>query len=150
MSLPAPEVPHKSKFLEDGDLLPQNLLWDFHGEGRISVIDWESARIGDPAYDLAIVTRGARQPHKESGGLERLLDRYNEAAGTHLPASVFGKCYGVAAALGCSTGSSRHDGPEHFAGAHVRVFGRLWRELFNATSRRWNRGWNALSSWSYG
>jgi len=56
-----------------GDLLPQNLLWDFMGTGTISVIDWECARIGDPAYDLAIVTRGARQPLKESGGFDRLL-----------------------------------------------------------------------------
>jgi aminoglycoside phosphotransferase (APT) family kinase protein len=71
-----------------GDLLPQNLLWDFMGDGRISVIDWESARIGDPAYDLSIVTRGARQPLRESGGFQRLLGAYNEATGASLPASA--------------------------------------------------------------
>jgi aminoglycoside phosphotransferase (APT) family kinase protein len=71
-----------------GDLLPQNLLWDFHSEGGISVIDWESARIGDPAYDLSIVTRGARQPLQESGGFARLLAVYNEATGASLPASA--------------------------------------------------------------
>ena len=69
-----------------GDLLPQNLLWDFHNEGGISVIDWENARIGDPAYDLSIVTRGARQPLQESGGFARLLAVYNEATGASLPA----------------------------------------------------------------
>lgn len=69
-----------------GDLLPQNLLWDFHNDGRISVIDWENARIGDPAYDLSIVTRGARQPLQESGGFARLLAVYNEATGASLPA----------------------------------------------------------------
>jgi len=71
-----------------GDLLPQNLLWDFMGSGTISVIDWECARIGDPAYDLAIVTRGAQQPLKESGGFARLLTAYNEATSTSLPASA--------------------------------------------------------------
>ena len=67
-------------------LLPQNLLWDFHNDGRISVIDWECARIGDPAYDLAVMTRGARKPLKETGGLPLLLDFYNAAAGTSLAA----------------------------------------------------------------
>ena len=71
-----------------GDLLPQNLLWDFYNEGRISVIDWESARIGDPAYDLAIVTRGAKQPLQESGGVQRLLAVYNEATGAALPTNA--------------------------------------------------------------
>ena len=71
-----------------GDLLPQNLLWDFRNVGRISVIDWESARIGDPAYDLSIVTRGAKQPLRESGGFQRLLAAYNEATGASLLASA--------------------------------------------------------------
>ena len=71
-----------------GDLLPQNLLCDvLHGE-RISVIDWEYARIGDPAYDLAIATRGARQPLKESGGFDRMLAAYNAASETSLTASA--------------------------------------------------------------
>jgi aminoglycoside phosphotransferase (APT) family kinase protein len=67
-----------------GDLLPQNIVWDFHENGRVGVIDWECARIGDAAYDLAIVTRGARQPQKEMGGRERLLARYNEMAAAPL------------------------------------------------------------------
>ena len=67
-----------------GDLLPQNLLWDILGTGGVSVIDWECARIGDPAYDLAVVTRGARKPLQETGGLPLLLDFYNAAAGTAL------------------------------------------------------------------
>src|ERR1041385_3343789 len=54
-----------------GDLLPQNLLWDFMGDGRVSVIDWERAGIGDPAYHLALFTRVARKPLKESGGFQR-------------------------------------------------------------------------------
>ena len=78
-------LPARPAAVLHGDLLPQNLLWDFHDDGRISVIDWECARIGDPAYDLAVVTRGARKPLKETGGLPRLLDFYN-AAGTSLAA----------------------------------------------------------------
>ena len=74
-----------------GDLLPQNLLWDDRDSKNrecISVVDWECARIGDPAYDLSIVTRGASQPLQESGGFQRLLAVYNEATGTSLPASA--------------------------------------------------------------
>jgi len=52
------------------------------------VIDWECARIGDPAYDLAIVTRGARKPQQESGGFQRLLETYNTASCTELPESA--------------------------------------------------------------
>jgi hypothetical protein len=33
-------------------------------------------QLGDPAYDLAIVTRGARQPFQIAGGLDRLLESY--------------------------------------------------------------------------
>jgi hypothetical protein len=36
----------------------------------------EHAKLGDPAYDLAIVTRGVRQPFQVGQGLERLLDAY--------------------------------------------------------------------------
>lgn len=63
-----------------GDLLPQNLLFDFQEDGGIGVVDWECARIGDPAYDLAIVTRGARKPLGVPGGVQRLVQFYNEAA----------------------------------------------------------------------
>ena len=70
-----------------GDLLPQNLLWNYRDD-TISVIDWEYAQIGDPAHDLAIVTRGARQPLKESGGLEKLLAVYEEKSGIRMPASA--------------------------------------------------------------
>ena len=45
------------------------------------MIDWEYARCGDPARDLAIVTRGARQPFQIAGGLDRLLDAYAAAGG---------------------------------------------------------------------
>jgi aminoglycoside phosphotransferase (APT) family kinase protein len=68
-----------------GDLLGQNILvWPDAPPG---LIDWEYATRGDPAYDLAIVTRGARRPFQIGGGLERLLDAYANAGGTQITAS---------------------------------------------------------------
>lgn len=62
-----------------GDLLGQNiLLWP---EAEPAVIDWEYAVRGDPAYDLAIVTRGTRRPFQVGRGLDRLLDAYATAGG---------------------------------------------------------------------
>ncbi len=58
-----------------GDLLGQNLR--VHPELRPGVIDWEYAEIGDPAHDLAIVTRGARQPFRIASGAEKLLAAYD-------------------------------------------------------------------------
>jgi aminoglycoside phosphotransferase (APT) family kinase protein len=63
-----------------GDLLPQNLLVDNSKNGQIAVVDWESAQIGDPAYDLAIVTRGVRKPLGITDGRQWLVDLYNETA----------------------------------------------------------------------
>ncbi|WP_437320777.1 phosphotransferase family protein [Sorangium sp. So ce385] len=72
-----------------GDLLGQNIL--LHGEQPYAVIDWEYATRGDPAYDMAIVTRGSARPFQIGHGLRRLLDAYAaqgrpriEAAAVHL------------------------------------------------------------------
>jgi aminoglycoside phosphotransferase (APT) family kinase protein len=62
-----------------GDLLGQNIL--LSPETPPAVMDWEYATLGDPAYDLAIVTRGVRQPFQVAGGLERLLEAYAAAGG---------------------------------------------------------------------
>ena len=66
--------------LVHGDLLPQNLLWDMDTD-RLGVVDWEYARLGDPAYDLAIVCRGSQQPLGCPHGRRMLLDLYHEAGG---------------------------------------------------------------------
>lgn len=68
--------PNEPACLLHGDLLGQNLILSLDDE-PLGIIDWSEARIGDPAYDLAIVTRGTRQPFKVSDGLQRLLDTYN-------------------------------------------------------------------------
>jgi aminoglycoside phosphotransferase (APT) family kinase protein len=56
-------------------------------DGRIGVIDWARSRIGDPAYDLAIVTRGVRRPFQVENGLARLLDAYRAAGGQSVTAA---------------------------------------------------------------
>jgi aminoglycoside phosphotransferase (APT) family kinase protein len=76
--LPPPEP----AALVHGDLLGQNVLIDPGATPPFAVIDWEHATRGDPAYDLAIVTRGARQPFQIAGGLERLLEAYAENTDT--------------------------------------------------------------------
>jgi aminoglycoside phosphotransferase (APT) family kinase protein len=68
-----------------GDLLPQNLLFDWQNsidaEELVSVVDWEMAQIGDPAYDLAIVSRGNRKVMGVKNGLQVLLDEYVKFGG---------------------------------------------------------------------
>lgn len=62
-----------------GDLLGQNIL--LAPGDPPTVIDWEYARCGDPAYDLAIVTRGGWRPFRIADGLARLLDAYRHHGG---------------------------------------------------------------------
>lgn len=71
--------PDEPAVLVHGDLLGQNILLSFDGPHH--VIDWEYALCGDPAYDLAIVTRGAKQPFQIAGGLARLLEAYEAHGG---------------------------------------------------------------------
>jgi aminoglycoside phosphotransferase (APT) family kinase protein len=69
-----PETPAR---LLHGDLLGQNLHLDVLGDGPVGVLDWSEARLGDPAYDLAVVTRGVRRPFQVDRGLQTLLEAYN-------------------------------------------------------------------------
>jgi thiamine kinase-like enzyme len=63
-----------------GDLLPQNLLGNWEESSReeplVGIVDWEMACIGDPAYDLAIVSRGNRNVHGVKDGVEVLVEDY--------------------------------------------------------------------------
>jgi aminoglycoside phosphotransferase (APT) family kinase protein len=67
-----------------GDLLGQNIFLALDGPPH--VLDWEYARTGDPAHDLAIVTRGVKQPFQIDRGLERLLDAYRGHGGRDVTA----------------------------------------------------------------
>lgn len=73
--LPPPEPPR----LLHGDLLGQNLHMT-REDDVVGVVDWGAATLGDPAYDLAIVTRGVRRPFGAPDGLQRLVDAYNRHA----------------------------------------------------------------------
>ena len=68
-----------------GDLLPQNILChEIDDEWKVALIDWEFATIGDPAYDLAIVTRGDRKLVGINNGLKKLVENYRKAGGIEL------------------------------------------------------------------
>ncbi len=71
--------PDRDGVLLHGDLLGQNIL--ISPEAPPVVLDWEYCRCGDPAYDLAIVTRGVHRPFQMASGLARLLDEYAKAGG---------------------------------------------------------------------
>ena len=68
--------------LVHSDLLGQNLFkTDIE---KIIVLDWEYSFYGDPAYDLAIVTRGVKRPFQISGGMDYLVDSYLAFGGKQL------------------------------------------------------------------
>jgi len=74
--------PDEPARLLHGDLLGQNiLLWP---GSPPALIDWEHALRGDPAYDLAIVTRGVRHPFQIERGLPLLLEAYARHGGCEL------------------------------------------------------------------
>ncbi len=78
--------PDEPSVLLHGDLLGQNIL--LHPSEPPAIIDWEATMLGDPAYDLAIVTRGTRRPFQIDRGLERLLDAYAACAPRRIAASA--------------------------------------------------------------
>lgn len=79
--------PDEPAALLHGDLLGQNLLIDPRVEPSLAVIDWSEACLGDPALDLAIVTRGGKAPFRVPNGLQRLVEAYTEAGGRAITAS---------------------------------------------------------------
>ena len=75
--------------LVHGDLLGQNLKVGLDEETPLGILDWEFAVLGDPAYELSVVTGGVRRPFGVQRGLERLIDAYNARTGEELtPAHV--------------------------------------------------------------
>lgn len=62
-----------------GDLMAQNQAVDVDGS-RV-LIDWAEALIGDPAFDICVVTRGVRRPLGRGDGRRRLLEHYHQRGG---------------------------------------------------------------------
>jgi aminoglycoside phosphotransferase (APT) family kinase protein len=110
-----------------GDLLAQNILLDLDLELAPALIDWEYARIGDPAYDLAIVTRGRRKPFKASRGFEKLVDAYRSAGGAEVSPLQVGfheVCLHARWYLESLRGESDH-GPDHTRSTLLAVLRRV-------------------------
>jgi aminoglycoside phosphotransferase (APT) family kinase protein len=106
-------------------------------EGLVAVLDWEFARLSDPADDVSWpLVRAWRFGADERrvggvGDLEPYLDRYNELTGRDLTAAelfvweVFGNCKW---AVGCLTQSRRHLGGLDRS-VELAVLGRLAAEM---------------------
>jgi aminoglycoside phosphotransferase (APT) family kinase protein len=109
--------------LVHGDLLGQNILLGL-GEPD-AVIGWEYAEFGDPAYDLAIVTRGVRRPFQIDRGMDRLLEAYALAGGSELARSAV-HFHELALAARWYREALNGDGPNSPAQA-LRFFGGLLR-----------------------
>jgi aminoglycoside phosphotransferase len=61
-----------------GDLSGSNLR--LHPDEPLGLIDWEYTDVGDPAHDLALVTRGVSKPFQAPDARNKLLAAYNTRA----------------------------------------------------------------------
>jgi aminoglycoside phosphotransferase (APT) family kinase protein len=77
--------PSTPTVLIHGDLLGQNIR--IMPEQNPGVIDWNCCQKGDPAYELAIITRGVKRPFSKSDGLKKLVEAYHQAGGVELDIS---------------------------------------------------------------
>lgn len=65
--------------LVHGDLLAQNILVDVDaGSADVAVIDWDEVRFGDPALDVASVTRGFETVFGGGESRAELIEAYDE------------------------------------------------------------------------
>ncbi|CAN5335107.1 hypothetical protein BH11MYX1_BH11MYX1_36970 [soil metagenome] len=76
-----PPASGRSPGLSHNDVNPSNLVWD--GE-RVWLLDWESAGVNDPLYDLAAVSMFLRMDDATSA---RLIAAHDRAAPAPLPAA---------------------------------------------------------------
>lgn len=71
----------QSVCLLHGDLLAQNILVETTaGNPDVSVVDWEQIGVGDPAFELAAITRGHTTVYGTGETARRLLKLYNRCA----------------------------------------------------------------------
>lgn len=107
-----------------GDLLGQNILLT---PGRpLGLIDWEYAGRGDPARDLAIVTRGVRRPFQIDRGMDRLLEAYARFGGRPVEADHI-RFYELTMTAGWYRDALRSAGGESPNSARDRLRGLLRR-----------------------
>jgi aminoglycoside phosphotransferase (APT) family kinase protein len=73
--------PAEPSSLVHGDLMPHNIRF-LRDDPDHGIVDWIGALIGDPAFDLAIVTRGRKEPFGKGHGTSReYLAAYASAGG---------------------------------------------------------------------
>jgi aminoglycoside phosphotransferase (APT) family kinase protein len=90
--------PPRASVLLHGDLSPRNIV--VAADGRLGVIDWERALVGDPAYDLAVITNGSERPFGLDDGSHRLWEAYMRQGGAPIePAQVRAHELGMAARI---------------------------------------------------
>jgi len=118
--------PPSPAVLVHGDLLGQNILLS-PTDLPFGVIDWQLATTGDPAYDLAIVTRGKKRPFRVPEGFRLLLDAYAAAGGADVsPAAVrlHEVCMATAWYADSLDPATRREPPENALGFLQGVFRR--------------------------
>jgi aminoglycoside phosphotransferase len=91
-----------------GDLLGQNLR--IFPDEAPGVLDWRFVAVGDPAADLAIVTRGVRRPFQIGRGRSELLDAYNHRSSVQVDAASL-TFFELALLLGWLVGNPDDPGP---------------------------------------
>jgi aminoglycoside phosphotransferase (APT) family kinase protein len=70
--------------LVHADLHLDNLIFDGRGSGRsVVVLDWQTASVGPPAWDLALFLFGSLTPEDRRAGEGALLDRYLTLLAAH-------------------------------------------------------------------
>jgi len=116
--------PEESTVFVHGDLLGQNILL---APGQPpGLIDWEYAGRGDPARDLAIVTRGVRRPFQIDRGMDRLLEAYARFGGRPVEADHI-RFYELTMTAGWYRDALRSAGGESPNDARDRLRGLLRR-----------------------
>jgi aminoglycoside phosphotransferase (APT) family kinase protein len=71
-----------------GRLLEANILQSLEPDDhRVGVVGFERATRGDPARELATLTRGMKKPFGVDDGFDRTLDEYARAGGAPIEAS---------------------------------------------------------------
>ena len=132
---------------------PVTVLRDYHAENvmliggrdgvaQFGLLDFQDARAGHPAYDLASVLEDARRD--VPAAIERaMMDRYVEATGQ---SEAFERAYWALAAqrntriLGVFTRLWKRDGKPHYTAFQPRMWGLLERDLAHpalAPVRHW-------------
>jgi len=97
-----------------GDLHGENIIRDF--DGPPTVIDWEFAALGDPAYELSVITKGVHRPFKQPNGLPLLIEAYHTAGGEPIPTQAvhFYDLCTFAFNYGLSLNTTRGHSSEHY------------------------------------